>query len=546
MTWAWWLAFIGFLSFFASMVVTGLQQNANWWTHINVVETLPTLLPDFVWRAVSGGVVVIAAILFGFNILMTYFRRGEAYREEDPEGIEAPAEKPQPRLTSASQRHMSVPIIAGGGLAVFSIMTFMVVAMPHMFAGDAPTWRAQGLTTKQLEGQALYKSLGCFYCHNQFIRPQDWAMGYTSEAGDFYYSTPNFLGTERTGPNLGQIGGKRPTVWNVQHIKDPRSVSPSSIMPSFGTFLSDAELDSLVSYVQNLGSEDLNTNDFQQPVPYEFRFNANPDTPLMQEVAAAYDADNDEYSGDAAAGDEWAKLFDEAKADFAQKCLPCHGASGNGQGPYARQTIDRPANLNERIINFPTVNGEAFHFWRVHEGVPGTAMPPWGLSLDEETIWKIVTYELSFADGSVRTVAGEISDDEGDQFDAEYHPMPGIAGTQAEFEKGKSLYGLYCAQCHGSEGHGDGPASIKTRGGYIRPEPADFEESGTDFPNYGRRVWKVTKGVETTNMPNWEMALSENEIFLVIFYEQGFSKPEDYNEKRAPLYTDDFARNMGR
>ena len=63
-------------------------------------------------------------------------------------------------------------------------------------------------------------------------------MGYTSQTGDFYYSTPNFLGTERTGPSLGQIGGKRPTMWNIQHIKDPRSVSPTSIMPSFGDFLS--------------------------------------------------------------------------------------------------------------------------------------------------------------------------------------------------------------------------------------------------------------------------------------------------------------------
>ena len=57
MRWSWWLAFIGFLSFFASMVVTGLQQNANWWAHINVVETLPTLQTDLVWRAISGGVV---------------------------------------------------------------------------------------------------------------------------------------------------------------------------------------------------------------------------------------------------------------------------------------------------------------------------------------------------------------------------------------------------------------------------------------------------------------------------------------------------------
>jgi len=545
MRWSWWLVFIGFLSFFASMVVTGLQQNANWWTHINVVETLPTLVTDLVWRAVSGGVIVIGAILFAYDIFMTFFRRGEAYEEEHIEAVEGVTAKPHSQFLRRSQEHLNVPIIAGGGLAVFSIMTFMVVAMPYMFAGDTPTWRAHELTSQEQEGQALYKSLGCFYCHNQFIRPQDWAMGFTSQAGDFYYSTPNFLGTERTGPSLGQIGGKRPTEWNVAHIKDPRSVSPTSIMPSFG-FLTDAQLEALTAYVQNLGSEDLETRDFQQPVPFNFRYLQNPFNSLMALVTKGYDAENDAFNGSPVDGDAWAKLFDEGKTDFTQKCLPCHGGSVNGQGPYARQTIDRPANLNERIANFPKANPEAFHFWRVHEGVPGTAMPPWGLSLTEEDIWKIATYEMSFVSGSIRTVSGDVSDAEGDDFDAQTHIKPGIAGTKADYERGKAIYGLYCAQCHGADGHGDGPASILTPGGYIKPEPANFEESGSDFTNYGRWVWKVTKGVETTNMPVWEKALSQEEIFQVIFYEQTFSTADDYNSKWAPLYTDDFARNLKR
>jgi cytochrome c oxidase cbb3-type subunit I/II len=545
MRWTWWLAFTGFLSFFASMVVTGLQQNANWWSHINVVETLPTLQVDLVWRAISGGVVVVAAILFAYNILVTFFRRGEAHQEEAVEAIAGLTSQPHSSFLRRSQQHLNVPIIAGGGMAVFTIMTFMVVAMPYMFAGDAPTWRAQQLTTQQEEGQTLYKSLGCFYCHNQFIRPQDWAMGYTSQAGDFYYSTPNFLGTERTGPSLGQIGGKRPTMWNVAHIKDPRSVSPSSIMPAFG-FLTDIQLDSLTAYIQSLGSEDLNTNDFQQPIPYDFRFMENPNQPLIETVTANYDAEADNFTGSESDGQNWAKIFEEGKADYTEKCLPCHGCSGNGQGAYARQTIDRPANLNERITNFPKNNPDAFHFWRVDQGVPGTAMPPWGLSLTDDVIWKIVTYEKSFAQGSIRTVAGEISDQEGDDFDNQTHITPGIAGTQAEFEKGKALYGLFCVQCHGTDGHGDGPASVKTTGGYIRPEPANFEESGSDFTNYGRWVWKVTNGVETTNMPQWEKALSKDEIFMVIFYEQSFSNPDDYNSKWAPSYTDPFARNLKR
>jgi cytochrome c oxidase cbb3-type subunit I/II len=47
-------------------------------------------------------------------------------------------------------------------------------------------------------------------------------------------------------------------------------------------------------------------------------------------------------------------------------------------------------------------------------------------------------------------------------------------------------------------------------------------------------------------MPPWKQALSENEISLVIFYEQTFSKPDDYNSKWALLYTDPFAQNLMR
>jgi len=67
-------------------------------------------------------------------------------------------------------------------------------------------------------------------------------------------------------------------------------------------------------------------------------------------------------------------------------------------------------------------------------------MPSWVLSLDQDTIWKVATYEMSFAHGSIRTVDGGISDDEGDQFNDRTHILPGIAGTQADYDRGQSLY----------------------------------------------------------------------------------------------------------
>jgi cytochrome c oxidase cbb3-type subunit I/II len=547
MRFTWWMAFIGFLAFFAAMVVTGLIANSAWWMHINVVESLPALRVGYIWRAVGGGVVIFAAYLFAINIFLTWGFSRKPHVPEYPEAVEGVTDKPHSRWMNTSQERINVPIVAAGGFAGFTIMTFMFLAMSYMFAADAPSWRATAFTPEQQRGLEVYKANGCEYCHNQFIRPQDWAMGVTSQAGDFYYSIPNFLGTERTGPSLGQIGGKRPTVWDLQHHKDPQSRAPRSIMPSFA-FLSDQQLGDLVSYIQTLGSEDLDPSGWFAPVPYEFREISNKYMPLMMQVAQGYDYTNDQYNGQANAGSQWAGIFEDGKTLFTQKCLPCHGCSGNGMGSYARQTLAHPANLHNRISEFPQPMPDAFHFWRVHEGVPGTAMPPWGWETSQDDIFKIMTYEMSFANdkGAIRTVSGDISDNEGDQFNTQNHPMPGIAGSQADYNKGKSLYGLFCAQCHGDNGHGDGPASIKKKdqGGYIHPEPADFEESGSDFTNYGRWVWKVREGVETTNMPPWKEDLTDTEIAQAIFYEQTFSKPEDYNSKWGPLYSDPFAQNL--
>ena len=109
---------------------------------------------------------------------------------------------------------------------------------------------------------------------------------------------------------------------------------------------------------------------------------------------------------------------------------------------------------------------------------------------------------------------------------------------------GQALFNMYCIVCHGQDGKGNGPASILSDGGYINPAPANFTESGSDFTNYGRYVWKVREGVETTNMPPWKLALTDTEIFDLIFYIQGFSTADNYNSKWAPLYTDAFARDL--
>ena len=438
--------------------------------------------------------------------------------------------------------------IAAGGIAVFLLMVSMVVVAPYMFLLDIPpSDTAHTYTTQEAEGRNLFMTLGCFYCHSQQVRAADWGIGNVSQEGDYVYDSPNALGTERTGPDLAQIGGMRPTIWHQTHDKDPRSVSPGSIMPNFG-FLTDTQIDALIAYIQNLGQKNLqvetsitNNAAYHPAVPQDYLNTTNQFGSIYNTVLSQYDIENDVFNGNASLGDQWAAIYNTAKANYTQRCLPCHGGSGNAQGPYARHVVTQPANLNERIATFP---GNNYHIWRVTEGVPGTAMPPWGLSLSNTQIQMIAIYEMSFVFGSARTISGDISDAEGDNFAQTTLNSPPIAGTQQQFKAGQNLFTLYCAQCHGENGQGDGPASGKVNGGYIIPVPANFTESGSDFENYGRYVWKAREGVETTNMPPWKFALSDNEIYEAIFYVQSFSTVQDYNAKWAPQYTDAYARNL--
>ena len=421
-------------------------------------------------------------------------------------------------------------------------MTYMVVGMPYMFAATEPSETAHKYTELEKRGRQLYVSLGCFYCHSQFVRPQDWAIGRIAKSGDYYYDSPHLLGTERTGPDLSRIGGMRPTKWHYLHLINPRSTSPQSIMPPF-SFLTKKELDALVAYLQNLGGKDLKPKAFQPEVPEEYRNKSNPYMALMREVKNSFV--NGNYKGNEKLGLEFARVFEDGKRIYTAKCLPCHGGSGNGQGPYARHLITRPANLHERLMNYPEPDNP-FHFWRVSEGVPGTAMPAWKYSLSEEEIWKVNFYEMSFLNGALRTLDEEYSDKESLSYALRTQAKPNIKGTKEDFEEGRKLYMLYCAQCHGENGQGDGPASAASPAGYISPKPANLTEAGEALKYYGQYLWKVGKGVETTNMPPWEEVLSREEMEKVIFYIQSFSPTEIYRERWAPLYEDSFAKEVGR
>jgi cytochrome c oxidase cbb3-type subunit II len=96
----------------------------------------------------------------------------------------------------------------------------------------------------ELAGYNIYVREGCYNCHSQMIRPlrdEVERYGHYSLAAESMYDHPFQWGSKRTGPDLARVGGKYSNDWQRDHLRNPRSVVPSSIMPGYA-FLAQTPL----------------------------------------------------------------------------------------------------------------------------------------------------------------------------------------------------------------------------------------------------------------------------------------------------------------
>jgi cytochrome c oxidase cbb3-type subunit 2 len=92
----------------------------------------------------------------------------------------------------------------------------------------------------ELTGRDIYIREGCYVCHSQMIRPMRDEVeryGHYSLAAESMYDHPFQWGSKRTGPDLARVGGRYSDEWHVDHLIDPQSVVPVSIMPKYGFLL---------------------------------------------------------------------------------------------------------------------------------------------------------------------------------------------------------------------------------------------------------------------------------------------------------------------
>jgi cytochrome c oxidase cbb3-type subunit 2 len=114
-----------------------------------------------------------------------------------------------------------------------------IVEIAPLFYLENTIERVEGMrpySPLELAGRDIYVREGCYVCHSQMIRPfrdEVERYGHYSLAAESMYDHPFQWGSKRTGPDLARVGDRYSNEWHVQHLVEPRSVVPESIMPSY-------------------------------------------------------------------------------------------------------------------------------------------------------------------------------------------------------------------------------------------------------------------------------------------------------------------------
>jgi cytochrome c oxidase cbb3-type subunit I/II len=249
-----WVATLGILFYAIPMYWSGLNQfqmltdfkPEGVLRYPNFLETVNAIMPMHYMRAFGGTLYLLGTCVGVYNLVKT-IKQGSFQAEEAAEA--APLTNDYHAHSSEhwhrwiERKPVQMLVLAFVVVAIGGIIEFMPT---FLIKSNIPTIESvKPYTPLELHGRDLYIREGCYVCHSQMIRPfraETERYGEYSKAGEFVYDHPFQWGSKRTGPDLAREGGKYPDSWHYNHMDDPRSMSPGSIMPPYPHML-DKDLD---------------------------------------------------------------------------------------------------------------------------------------------------------------------------------------------------------------------------------------------------------------------------------------------------------------
>lgn len=315
--------------------------------------------------------------------------------------------------------HKKLVLTAGGVFIALSILISILPAVQMQATEPLPNEKP--LTAEEEEGLHVYVAENCMACHTQQVRniemdnmwgnrpsiPSDYY--YNKKRLDFWRQSPSTLGSERTGPDLTNIGNRQPSEdWHLLHLYNPRAVVSASVMPSYPWLFKEVDSsavgkdDKVVAvpkeFFNKPGRKIVASNDALRLVDY-LKYLKQTELPGgdINDFIPALRQIQEEGMGDGSAkgGLDGAKLY-------SQVCAACHQESGKGVvgafPPLAGSTIVNAADT-EVLIKI-VLQGYNAH---TEFGV----MPPFGEQLTDAEVAAILTHERSSWGNSADKVTEE-------------------------------------------------------------------------------------------------------------------------------------------
>ncbi|NND06596.1 MAG: cytochrome-c oxidase, cbb3-type subunit I [Saprospiraceae bacterium] len=286
-----WLGTLGIVFYAVPLYWAGVTQQLMWkqftpegfLQYGNFLETVTQIIPMYGIRIVGGTLFITGLLVMVYNLMKTV-KLGSF---ESSEPAEAPARlayvphKGDNWHRWIERRSVLFSIAALVAVAIGGLVELVPMMMVESNVPKIAT--VKPYTALELEGRDIYIREGCVGCHSQMIRPfrsETERYGEFSKSGEYIYDRPFLWGSKRTGPDLHRVGTKYPDSWHYNHMVDPESMSPGSIMPPYPWLATD-DLDVSLTQAKIEALVTLGT-----PYPDTYANNAVRDLERQAEVVA--------------------------------------------------------------------------------------------------------------------------------------------------------------------------------------------------------------------------------------------------------------------
>lgn len=260
-----WIGVMGIMFYVVPMYWSGITQGLMWkqftedgfMQYPNFLETVTQLFPMYRLRAIGGTLYIVGVVIMMVNLYKT--AKAGKFLANQP--AQVPAKVPVAEEAAKQSWHR----VLEGRPFLFTVLSLVAILIGglveiipmYLIKENVPTISSiKPYTPLEVLGRDLYIREGCVGCHSQMIRPfrsETERYGEYSKSGEYVYDHPFLWGSKRTGPDLHRIGGKYPDAWHYEHMRDPSTTSPGSIMPAYPWLLSDElEMSSLPARIKAL------------------------------------------------------------------------------------------------------------------------------------------------------------------------------------------------------------------------------------------------------------------------------------------------------